>query len=1409
MRNLRIDAFFQPRLELQSTPKDIATTHISAVAVDPSDDSIYTTTTSPSNTSSSLVDIDLWKITPHQKHCSSFSAPIIRNDNFTADDQVIALDILADGGSFVQNDAAVCIVTAGGDIALVPITDNAPGTRWNDNSNDEPILPEIVGSVEQGIMSAAWSPDQELLVLVTAPTPPELTDDQIAKGPSLLIMTREFEVLSESTLQTDDFGEERPIALGWGSKATQFHGSEGKQAAAAAALSTNTSDMSGVSPRGVPNADDDDRPRISWRGDSSIFLVSAIEPYASSKHRLIRTFGKNGNLLATSDPTVQGISHTLACKPSGILWATTQRTTNEQRVAFFERNGLPKGHFVLENASETVHELAWNSDGTLLCVWTSLKVQVWSMGNYHWYLKQQFPIHDAISAIAWHTEKPDYLYIATATGVAARQFTWTTSVSPGRAPNDAACAAVVDGFRILLTPLRLQNIPPPMSSLALTIPDNAVPVSVAWADASSKEKSASLLFALLENGNVHSWIFEWGDMSIKGSRSDASLAWMNPRLLCTFEFDLTARQVIATAVRKGDSVKIAVGIIASKGFESLKLATRKVNLHNASTSYLRFESLSLGRAARRILTADSFPPLDDQLNSIYVHEDRLFSNAGGERIDVPAMYSSAHLMRADDGSRRIIGMTSNGRLYCDKEEIARDASSFTFTDSHLIWTNVAHEACFLPSTSLESPEEIDKTPLSRRVERGSRIVTAVPSNMSLILQMPRGNLETITPRPLVLEIVKQSLDTQRYGKAFRICRLHRLDMNILIDHNEQQLHKDVGIFVQQVQQSDHLNLFLSSLNPEHVPRKGRVIGVKEVLTPEIESKRARINALCDAMRAVLETYPDQKDYINTILTTHVRKSPPDFEAALELLQNLKEKDASQADEACRYVIFLTDADKLFNAALGMYDFTLPLLVAHHTPSKDPREYLPFLRELREVKPLELQRFRIDETLERWDRAFSWLVKAGDEQFPLALEFLEKHQLYSQALREFASDPVKLRSVQELYGDWLMEQRRFKEASVLYSQCKQVRKAMDADVKAGAWREALATASELDMDDTEMKHLTRRIASSLTSYGRFTEAATIALDYLSDIDEGVSLLCKDLEFGEAKRRAARFGRQDLMLSSIRPHLLEAADHLLEEFSDMINQGKKSFSRLQELRVRRLEHPDGYYPDVGGEDDIGDGASVAFTTFTRFTRYSAFTANAARRAGNKDKGPESTMSQFTLASKKQQTQTAKSAKREMRKQQTGRKGSIYEEDYLYDSLRKLLSTRLEKAQREAGTILLQLVRFGDDDHLTDTNRSYHYDDEDNEDDFGQSCIQRAYAITNTLTAFEKEMIASHEEAWQASLDDENKLEEERIRAIQEGFSLGLSWTQLQANGLFAPPLRRERIPISEIAWRQPALLPDSST
>jgi len=105
--------------------------------------------------------------------------------------------------------------------------------------------------------------------------------------------------------------------------------------------------------------------------------------------------------------------------------------------------------------------------------------------------------------------------------------------------------------------------------------------------------------------------------------------------------------------------------------------------------------------------------------------------------------------------------------------------------------------------------EIDER--CRSIERGARLVTVIPSISAVILQMPRGNLETIYPRALVLAGIRQNIDNKKYKKAFLACRSHRVDMNILHDHAPEEFISNVSLFVDQVEKVEYIDLFLSQL----------------------------------------------------------------------------------------------------------------------------------------------------------------------------------------------------------------------------------------------------------------------------------------------------------------------------------------------------------------------------------------------------------------------------------------------------------------------------------------------------------------------------------------------------------------------------------------------------------------------
>jgi len=281
--------------------------------------------------------------------------------------------------------ATTCLILAGGDIVLI---------RENTLQNED--LVEIVGSVDVGISAAAWSPDEELLAITT-------------QADTLLLMSRDIENIASVTLAPADVNVSSHVSVGWGKKETQFKGKRAR------ALQDPTVPES--IDEGVLSPFDDRTVTISWRGDGAYFAVNKVE---EERRRMIRVYSREGQLDSVSEP-VDGLEGALSWRPSGNLIAAVRRTTTKIEVVFFERNGLRHGQFDLRFTSEELQALTvslslkWNSDSSVVAVSYPGKVQLWTMGNYHYYLKQElaFP-ESALQAIfcAWHAERPLSLAIS-------------------------------------------------------------------------------------------------------------------------------------------------------------------------------------------------------------------------------------------------------------------------------------------------------------------------------------------------------------------------------------------------------------------------------------------------------------------------------------------------------------------------------------------------------------------------------------------------------------------------------------------------------------------------------------------------------------------------------------------------------------------------------------------------------------------------------------------------------------------------------------------------------------------------------------------------------------------------------------------------------------------------------------
>ncbi|KAG8958698.1 hypothetical protein FRC03_008908 [Tulasnella sp. 419] len=1253
MRNLSISSLIS---YCSDESKPWGDANITGTTVDVDNDVLYfcTETTVPEREG---VEVNIWRTAAGGKFLESPTATLkstlYQTFSSYASNQVVSFKCIPEKRIF-------CLILAGGDIATFSIEDGGVGHEF-----------EVVGTVDSGIKCAQWSPDDEFLVLING-------------NDELLQMTREFDVVSESPIRRSDFGQDESVNVGWGSKSTQFHGSLGKQAAAASTEQASKAASGGSSP------DDDTIPRISWRGDGAFFVVSSLdkhanppptsEPYTHRK-RALRVYDRSAVLQATSEP-VPGLEHAVSWRPSGSLIASSQRfgfagggqgKKGRHDVVFFERNGLRHGEFGLreelkeENADGEgrkwgyrVREMSWSSDSNVLAVWLERDsgdvVQLWTIGNYHWYLKQELPspastegASGRYTSVMWHPEDALRLILTTNTQIDDIKIYWETCDSTINPPNDTATVAVVDGSSILMTPFRTQNVPPPMSSYKITrpAPHLSPPVHISFAPNSD---ALSILYS-----SSHIELYKLNSTLVTPANPPANpIRFWEGQVPDT----IRARQILAWLDAAAPEEEWIIGVLGlpedgGKHDIIVVMAVRD----GAITDTYEVTLTDRGRGRMISLKGGKLGWVSGNGEIFQVDFENEMAFPIATFPESCTFIKSASFNETDHA---FVGLSNSGKLYLasttatQSRTLSTNCSSFTISAGSLIYTTTSHEARFAPLAELESltqvGEEEKKLPEweKRRVERGSVIVTAVPSAMSLVLQMPRGNLETINPRPLVLSVVRQDIESRNYRKAFLACRKHRIDLNILVDHDPEGFMASLSSFTEQVHEGDYINLFLTGVG-------------QSSQSPE------RVAKICDAIREDLEKR-DLKSYVNSILTAHVVKRPPDLEAALALLLKLRDTDPTLVDEAVKYVVFLVDADKLFDVALGMYDFSLVLLIAQHS-QKDPREYLPFLRELRALES-GYQRFRIDDHLKKYGKALIGLKDAGPEKFEEALAYIEKHGLHDEAIKIWKEDDEHLKMILNIYGDYLFERRAFSNAALVFLKAGKNQKAMIAYEKAYAWRELFALAICEGISADELQQMGDRVAEDLSSRKRYFESGTVYIDYAKDVSSSVAAFSQGNEFAEAERICALHSRLDLIEIILHPTAVEIRELIGDDLQEMKDQLEKQSARIVELRTKKETDPDSFF---GNEDsglhEVEMMTDAGTTVGTTFTRYTAAPSTASKKS-----------------------RVSAKTKRKLSRNR-GKKGTAEEEEYIMQSIVKLVG-RLQGLQAEASKILPYLLKYSSD-------------------------------------------------------------------------------------------------------------------
>ncbi|KAL9647016.1 hypothetical protein ABK040_013870 [Willaertia magna] len=982
---------------------------------------------------------------------------------------------------------------------------------------------EITASIEEGIYAMSWSPDQEIVLFATG-------------NGNLLVMSKHFENLAESPIDSI------PTTL-------------------------NISTVGIKNQKPLPE-DVQERfinkklpVHISWRSDGQYFVVNSMD---EDGKRWLRVWERNGNLISKSEQLDGVLGNVVHYRPDGSIIGTHYYHPGKKEtfVLFFERNGLQHYDFLLEKGMSDVYSLEWNNSSDVLCVTfkssitNNYHVQLWYRGNYHWYLKQEyiFNENEKPTSVLWDSELSYRLHVYCRDGTYIKyDLCWDHDISKGYTSENPCLTAVINGKSLNLTPLRYAVVPPPLCSDALVF-DSAVN-SVSF-------DNSNRFLVQLSDGSIHLFKYNLstkppkfglppekiGTIKLENNESRRLITLINENTFCYVPFTLKGSSLCICNIKEDFSCNVTE--------VSYPEEIIRVEYHSYTGNL--FVQGETGALFKMKLTDD----IPEELSERFEHPCHWM---------IPTMLGEEEV---------VVGLSQKGVLYINSHNVVSNCSSIAVTDQFLLFTTLSHKLRII-NLHLSVYDAVDiasSGPSSkydetfRDLERGARLVCAIPSDLNVILQMPRGNLEGITPKALVLSRIRSLLNGLEYSKAVVATRKYRIDMNLIYDHNPQQFLTNVKRFVEDVNNADYINLFLSTLVNEDVTKnkfsgyhtEGKIIHDEEKPQP-VAGTESKINNICNAVREALNGV-DKSKFISSILTTYAKHDPPQLDEALSLIREIRNAgQKAESEAALSYLVFLVDVNTLYNIALGMYDFDLVLMVAQKS-QKDPKEYLPFIANLKKLEQYYRQ-YKIDMYLERYEKALENISKAGDEHFDEAIKLIRDKGLFKLGLQLYKSNASKSIIVFEAYGDYLFETKSYHQAAFAYLEAKKYEKAQQAFIESANYQFVFSLTKTLNQSPQDIKKIARTMVNILEREKKIVEASIVCREYLNDTEESILKLVSGHEWQEALRVAVSFNRNDLIETHIKPGVFDYLRLMKEELSENETKLQKYVTRLIELREEK--------------------------------------------------------------------------------------------------------------------------------------------------------------------------------------------------------------------------------------------------
>lgn len=1007
----------------------------------------------------------------------------------------------------------------------------------------------------------------------------------------------------------------------------------------------------------LPHIDPTASIQLAWRGDSQGLALNyaTADPEPRRQIAIVnaqlewQSAGRREDGRALKD-----VASCLTWSPDNALLASAEHLRRRTQIIFFEANGQRHRELVLRavpvgsSGAPTVRTVQWNGHSDVLAVLLRCStLQCWTRRNYHWYLKHE---RQGVRAMRWDNTRPDVLHILSQDQtLESCRFAWTRSTtmagydSADMTTSQLSTVGVIDGHEVKLTFLDQAVIPPPMSAKQVAFPRAINALSMMHLS----ERSI-IIAALCSDHRVYLYQSTEGDESTSASSSKCQLMddachW---KCFSWLEYhDVQNWQIVALALDGSSFIHCASiqGQVRTCAVPTQGLVSYTLMMESKTQVLLVFENGTIQRLGLKSLHDENdHQPQQQQMlfrmdkGCLWAQSIRKSRGTRHQCWSLDAMTS----LHVSGSELWLIKLTASPMVPILIEENCTGVLvSWKF--QFVFYTTSKHRLHFCSVVQLcrhhETSSSLDDLAIPpRAIEQHAELLAITSSSSSVILQMPRGNLEVIYPQPLVLRQILAHLRRRAFTSALECARRHRIDTNVLVDVDPVAFLDNLPSFCRAIPanvRADRLKLFITALHSTDVCATkyhyARLSSTDRPLSNNNNNSKAKcVNTVCNAF---LSTFCEMRNSttcdFNPLLcelTCDVKKSPADLVTALTRIQKLTSR--SSQSSALKYLLLLVDVDRVFRTALELMDFDLAKHLIVEFCRHDPLEYLNLIELLRNVRPDAKKQYKVAVYLHQYSRALSllrelFLERRNEEDRPVsdddddeeerqaALKLIETHDLAKEALEMFplVDFPQFHRALQLIYARQLLTPKdkvsgkqkpksespkkhpdvlpqQYLAAAQIYLSVTppEYLLALDAYQKSGNWRMTLSLAKQhLSYSEPEMRKLAYSLASELSSV---SDAATILHQFCHDPEEAVTVLLRGQCWEKALELCLASQRLDLVETEIKPNVVlsfdQAQKHLVEKLGQYQTYGdklsclrtSKSLFRLHGIGPADVQEPD---------------------------------------------------------------------------------------------------------------------------------------------------------------------------------------------------------------------------------------------